>query len=93
MRDPCPIPPRDAIARHSPFEGWGFGGANPQLWAKVDISKSQPWPHNPLFGVVVENSNNNNNNDDDEEEGKRTDSTPLGVSGASEPGLTSRPLI
>lgn len=45
----------------------GFRGANPQLWAKVGISKSQPWPHNPLFGVLVENSNSNNNDDDDEE--------------------------
>ena len=38
----------------------GFLGANPQLWAKVDISKSQPWAHNPLFGILVEHHNNNN---------------------------------
>ena len=37
----------------------GFLGANPQLWAKVDISKSQPWAHYPLFGILVEHNNNN----------------------------------
>ena len=37
-------PPDTALSRLA-----GFPGGNPQLQAKVDTSKAQPWPHNCLF--------------------------------------------
>lgn len=69
------------------WRGGEFQGANPQVWSNVDISKSQPGPHNPLFEVLVENSSSNNNNnidddDDEDDDGRRGEKDQYKSSGA-----------